>query len=545
MQEQVKAQEFSFRSLFVPFTNVKAIHWIILVGLVVYFNSLFNGFVGDDSFLILLNPDIHSIPNVVTSFSHGNFHDESHQVNNFYRPVLSSVFTLEYLLFGQNPFGYHLISVSLHILNALLAFLVLAVFLKKEFSFFAALLFLIHPINTETVANISAQQELLFLFFGLLTLYLSTIKPEKKFIDFLVPPLLLCSILSKETGAVFLILIPLYNFLYQKEKLRISLLQSGAIFITYLFLRLGVAHLAFGNGLAIVPIQSLPFIERSINIPKIIYYYVITFFYPKDLIALQSWIITKIDFQNFSRPLIIDGIFFLGILTPLALFIKHKSVAFKQYLFFLVWFVISLILHLQILPLDETVSDRWFYLPIIGLLGMVGVIVSVVKPKILIKATLITAVILAILFSVRVMMRSSNWQNEQSLAAHDLLIDKDNFQLERMLGNALYASSDFTGAEAHFIRSTLLFPSQITFSGLGNFYLRSSQPQKAVVAFNKALHYDRTLANNWAFLSVAQYDSGDKKAALVSIKRAYTIAPNNLFLQLLNAIKENKSVQLY
>ena len=47
MHEQKKEEEpdIKLKGLFVPLTTVKAIHIIILAGVIVYFNMLFNGFV--------------------------------------------------------------------------------------------------------------------------------------------------------------------------------------------------------------------------------------------------------------------------------------------------------------------------------------------------------------------------------------------------------------------------------------------------------------------------------------------------------------------
>jgi len=51
--------DFSFKNYFIPFTNFKAINWIIDIGLIVYINGLFNGFVIDDSLQIVNNPSIY------------------------------------------------------------------------------------------------------------------------------------------------------------------------------------------------------------------------------------------------------------------------------------------------------------------------------------------------------------------------------------------------------------------------------------------------------------------------------------------------------
>ena len=49
------------KDFFTPFTNLKAVSVIVLVGFIIYFNSLFNGFAWDDIPFILSNNEVHSI----------------------------------------------------------------------------------------------------------------------------------------------------------------------------------------------------------------------------------------------------------------------------------------------------------------------------------------------------------------------------------------------------------------------------------------------------------------------------------------------------
>jgi len=52
---------------------------------------------------------------------------------------------------------------------------------------------------------------------------------------------------------------------------------------------------------------------------------------------------------------------------------KKKISLGKLYFFFLSWFILGLLPHIQIFPLDATATGRWFYLPSLGLFGMISV----------------------------------------------------------------------------------------------------------------------------------------------------------------------------
>jgi hypothetical protein len=66
-QKEVE-KEFSFKNYFVPLTTLKAIHFIILIGLIIFFLSLFNNFIGDDNTQIIDNSSITSLQNVPEFF---------------------------------------------------------------------------------------------------------------------------------------------------------------------------------------------------------------------------------------------------------------------------------------------------------------------------------------------------------------------------------------------------------------------------------------------------------------------------------------------
>jgi protein O-mannosyl-transferase len=513
---------------------------IIFIGLLAYGNIFLNGFVGDDSSQITNNPLVHEVANMPRLFLQGTFYDESGQINNYYKPILSTTYSILYLFSGENPFLYHLAQVLIHIADAFLVFLIFRYFFKKELAFSLSLIFLVHPINTEAVTYISALQENLFIFFGLIVLYLSAKQLNNIYTQFSIPILLLVSLLSKEAGIVFLILIPIFNFLYNKKKLLESVAQSVIVVFLYIFLRIDIGHIGFISRVKVAPIQVLPIIERIINIPKIVFFYLHTFFYPKYLLMFQTWTVKSFDFVNFYLPLLIDVIFFI-LLTLMGIrLLRRDKNSFRIYLFFFIWFVIGLGMHLQILPLDETVSERWFYFPIIGLLGMFGVIFAQLKIKSKVKPWIILLFILIIIsFLIRVIDRTFDWRSDVSLFTHDVKFNRDSYQLEKGLGNLAYENKDVNTAKNHYFRSVDLFPNQITFSSLGYFYLQMKRPDKAVYAYNKAVSYDKSFAVSLYYLAIAKYNANDRKGALVAAKKAYFISPTNAYLQILTAIENN------
>jgi hypothetical protein len=73
--------------------------------------------------------------------------------SNYWRPGLLTVFSIEWHLWGNSPVGFHAVNSVFHALNAVLIFLILYyLFKKKSIAFFSALIFVIHPLQTEAVS---------------------------------------------------------------------------------------------------------------------------------------------------------------------------------------------------------------------------------------------------------------------------------------------------------------------------------------------------------------------------------------------------------
>ena len=103
------------------------------------------------------------------------------------RPILMLSYWLNYQLSGRNPFSYHLLSLMFHLMNSGLVFLLLRRILARAlvdrprvemFALFGSALFLLHPIQTESVAYIAGRSEVLSAFFFLLAFTVFLYRPS-------------------------------------------------------------------------------------------------------------------------------------------------------------------------------------------------------------------------------------------------------------------------------------------------------------------------------------------------------------------------------
>ena len=202
-----------------PIASVKKILPALAIGALVfavYAPALRNGFVWDDTALVLRDPLIRSWRLIPEGFQHFLFTDAT--ASDFYRPIQRLTYTLDYGAFAFRPIGYHLTSILCHLAAAFAVFLfareLLALFGVEErkrpaIAFFATLAWAIHPVHTAAVVYVSGRADPLAAAFGFLGLYAGIrslpMSGRKRWtILFVAGALFLLSALSKETGIVFL-----------------------------------------------------------------------------------------------------------------------------------------------------------------------------------------------------------------------------------------------------------------------------------------------------------------------------------------------------
>jgi hypothetical protein len=285
---------------------------------------------------------------------------------------------------------------------------------------------------------------------------------------------LLFSLLSKEAGILFLILTLIYIFIFLRKKLWEFLKYVPFILGIYLILRINAIGI-FAKVTQNAPIEKLSLLGRLINVPEIFSFYVKTFLFPSNLAVMYQWINTKIDFVHFLFPLIIDVIF-LGIIVFFAHYLYNRSLKkyFLIFVFFAIWFFLGMSLYLQIIPLDMTVSEQWFYFPIIGILGMIGVMLEAYKINLKNKWIILVVLILLTSLSLRTIIRSFDFKDSFTLATHDLKVSKEAYGLEHELSNIYFVKGDLEEAKIHAEKSIALYPYVFNYNDLGNayFYLK-------------------------------------------------------------------------
>lgn len=458
---------------------------LFIIGILVFANSIFNGFVIDDFEVLVNNALVHSPKNLTQFFEGGAFSRGSatNLYGQHYRPVMLTILSIIYNTFGANPFYFHFFQVILFILNSVLVYLLFCRFFTKKTSFVLAVLFLVHPINLLPAVFVGSIGDTLFLFFGLIATLLILSKKEPGFLNLsLIGILLLLSVLSKETGTLFFITVFLTGVFFQKKhiwKIFVTTLIPG---LTYLFLRLIVVNAPIFIS-SFAPIQKATFFEKLLSIPAILSYYISHLFIPWNLSMFQHWVVKSPNLTNFYLPLFLMTLFFFVLFILIKKFKTKEN--FKEILYFLTWFLIGCVFVLPFWPIDMTVSDRWFYFPVIGILGLVGIFAKNIKVK---NGRLV--VILLIIFigalGIRTQFRNSDWKDNLTLATRDIKHSPDSFELQNLYGIELAKSGNLSDGELYLKKSVDNLPYGVNINNLASVYLAKGDTDLAIETFKKS-----------------------------------------------------------
>lgn len=555
------------------FPKLKEIHIIFLLGIAVFFNCLFNGFVGDDKTFILFNPEVHQL----------NFWSALHSSylssNGRFLPVLAFYDSLVYFLSGGTPFLFHLMQVFFHTANTFLVFLFYKKWLPKKLALFLALIFLVHSIQVEAVVYISATNNPLSFLLGMSAFLLSIRENASKKSLIGLAILLFVALLIKETTLLFFLLIVVYAAFFNKKNVVHYSVMTGICLVLYGMLRFTLVGVSL-TGPESVPIAALPLMSRLWHIPSIILFYLKTFLFPATLSVEQLWTIKTLTTQNFYVPLLIDSAFLTLILAFGGYLLKKRRVLLPQFIFFFIWFTGGLGMYLQIFPLDATVADRFFYYPLAGLLGLLGMCGSALYPRLRYpRAWMAIGVVLLTILSIRTMVRNANWAGNLTLYSHDSSYNT-NYDMENTLGLEYAAKGNSAQAIEHFTRSIALYPYEATYSNLAHTYDQVGEETEAERAYQQTLHAPYTssklhklilkdtdehlarlyiiskkykIAKDfipqalkqypnsgilWAYLAITQYHLGNQVDALAAAEKAKLFSPGSgtdlLYTQILN-----------
>jgi Flp pilus assembly protein TadD len=551
-RKQVRQQKKSPDKI--PLLNKRLPLVLFLLAFLIYSNTISFQYAGDDSMVTYNNAyvqkGISSFSDIVkTGVLKGL--DGSNIAE--YRPVVVLNFALEKSLFGNSPKVNHFFNVFFYALLCALLF----IFLRKLFKGYLihaatliTVLFILHPIHTEVVANIKSRDEILCMLFGLLTLnyIFEYIRRNKKhlliysFITFF-----LC-LMSKESGYSYLALIPLLLYFFSDVSLKKNLLLTlpfVAIAGLSVLIRMNVLDSLFVS-------QKLTMMENSLmaatnwrdqlatNFTMLLHSLELLFFpvtlswdYSFNQFPIVGWN----DFKAIFSLLIHVGLIIIAVLG-----FKKKNIFSFTILFY---FVSSFITSNLVIKIGSSFGERFLFAPslafCIAIIFLLSKIFSFDFKKDKLTGSPIMMLILSVIFlfySFKTVSRSGDWKDSDALFASGAETSPNSIRAHNLYANSLRlkarAAADtnekielLKAAISEFQKSLEIYPNSGTYYEIGLIYYSVGDTAGTAVMMRKALELNPDFVqalNNYGILLLAKKEYSE---ALNYFIRATKNDPNH------------------
>jgi len=169
--------------------------------------------------------------------------------STYYRPVLMLSFLVDISLWDAHPGLMHLVNILLHVFNTILVYLNVSVFYPRQkgtvraVPLVAAILFLVHPINTESINWISGRSDPLAAFFVLIATYLILLSMQdlKQYRLWPASFFMILGSMSKEVAFFSFPAIALFLLLYKVKQ------RHSTIFLSWRWRLTAIAPICLGG----------------------------------------------------------------------------------------------------------------------------------------------------------------------------------------------------------------------------------------------------------------------------------------------------------
>lgn len=345
---------------------------LLMITVLLYANTLMHGFVLDDEAVITKNKFVQKgfagLPDIFATFYWQGYWDLN---SGLYRPLSLVMFAIEWQLSPNNPFIHHLINILLYAGSIFLLYRFLRRLFKDHTAvlpFSIALLFAVHPVHTEVVANIKSRDELLCFVF--LVLMADNIVKHKK-ATWLSCVYMLLALLSKEAAVMFLPVLGLMLYQLRAERpaaIIKGLWPLGVVTVVWLAWRAYILQHAPARVPYTYADNSLlvcdGIVSRVLTAITLIGKYLLILVWPQNLSYDYSY--NQVPCADFgSGALWLSLICIAGLITVAVRTFRTKPfVSFGILFFFITIFLTSNLVFI----IGATMADRFLFIPSLGII---------------------------------------------------------------------------------------------------------------------------------------------------------------------------------
>lgn len=411
-----------------PISLYLALGALLVVVALIFANALVNGFVFDDHVHVLGNRTLRSLQNLPSILL------------SSYRPFRDVSYAVDFAIWGEKPFGFHLTSLLIHLGNTVLVFFIMRRILDQILpASLAALIFAIHPVQVDSVSYISGRRDVLFTVFYLASFliylkYRDAIERRRKTRTVIFIGLFLAfwalSLMSKEMAASLPGFIFVWNFceLWDQNTGRwlrrfkdafrkafgrdkwfyLAMCLAGPVYVWYQVAIKGGSERARLSGFSYWGGSFYTNLLTSIRVHA---WYLKQLVFPTPIVQYSDAFDVSTSILDW-RVLVAITVVGATLAAGLVLLNKERLLAFAILSFFVLLLPVS-----QIIPHHELLADHYLYLPMMSFGLGVALVAQKISSRSLIarRAVVATLAVVLIVFGVMTVFRNTVYKNDLTL----------------------------------------------------------------------------------------------------------------------------------
>jgi len=553
-----------------PFNATSFLPFLLsVVALVAYANTFDTPFVFDSKAAILENPHVKTLWPITEAMKAPWLGPLAG------RPVAALTFALNYAISGYSTWSYHATNLIIHLLAALTLYAIIRLTLSgprlsarfekhaTALAFTIAAIWLVHPLQTESVTYVVQRSESLMALFYLLTLYcairaMHSAEPAARWYILSTASCAL-GMATKEVMATAPLLVLLYDRTFVASSFRSALRRRWPLYLALaatwavLIALMLPGPRASSTGFAMQNLTAVTYAKSQFGV---ITHYLKLAFWPRNLCLDYSWQVPESWNQILGPMLLIVsllGLTFYG-------FVRNRAWAYAG-----VWFFVILAPTSTLVPIADLAFEHRMYLPLAGLTTLVVLAVYRLLEKFerfdaATAAPVISIIIIAL--TLATLDRNRDYQTEQAIWQAAVDVRPDNRRARYNLAQVLNKKAQYDRALTHLKHALELKPNDpdaltaiadnlkalgkftqavdyyqkainadpnaaVAHTNLGNLYFNRNLIPEAVRYHTKAVELDPDDSDKHFNLAVALHTKADFPAAERHYRAALELNPED------------------
>jgi protein O-mannosyl-transferase len=539
---------FSTESADIPLRTALVI--VGVVAAVVFSNALGNGFALDDVAIIQKNARVHDLFNQGSIWLTPYWPTYGRELG-LYRPFAIFAFAVQWAIGGGHAWLFHAVSVALHIGMSILLFSLLDVLTSSRAAALAgAVVFAVHPVHVEAVANTVGQAELIAGCCILAALLMAATRPAGAAVSFArllgISVLLLVGMLTKESAIVLPPLLLALDIAQGRVRaaggvgayaraVALPVLALAAICAGVVALRTSVLGSLSSDYIA----PGLPFLRGDHRVLvglSVVPEFLRLLFFPLDLSADYAPAViepvTRVTVMVIAGTVLLLGAVALALRTPRSL--AGLAAA---------WFVLTILPISNLLfPIGVVLAERLLYLPSVALAFIAAFAWLNLPEQRFRKAYVLVA--LVVLLGARSLVRNRDWRNDDAVTAALVRDHPESYRAQFVVGNALLAS-DPAKARSYYEMAYKTWPNDpFLLSQIGRLAIAERDFARGVKLLEQARELAPYVHETESSLAYGYIGLGQPREALRALDRAEELHAEPRTLLPLRALAHETSGQL-